>query len=113
MLKSLSDACFKAFQFHKGTIKLRYSACVCSDLDCFNSIKVRLNYLRALILHAKQSFNSIKVRLNSNVLARTPSSLVCFNSIKVRLNPGAPVASVLPFQFQFHKGTIKPIRTKT
>ena len=75
------------FQFHKGTIK----PVVCKELQ--------------MVL---QCFNSIKVRLNRNIRSFILQLDRRFNSIKVRLNPASSTDACEPKQFQFHKGTIKP-----
>ena len=56
-------------------------------------------------------FNSIKVRLNLSHILEGWGLLFNFNSIKVRLNQRMFPQCYSNFEFQFHKGTIKPLLT--
>mgnify|MGYP006876182752 FL=1 len=86
--EELADTFYK-FQFHKGTIKP-------------TSPEAGSNF--------HSDFNSIKVRLNLANLLLTLMVLLYFNSIKVRLNLSRETGTEQNNTFQFHKGTIKPLR---
>ena len=76
------------FQFHKGTIKPRWTDGTDALTPNFNSIKVRLNQVIVNMLYYwYHNFNSIKVRLNLKQ---------------------AGINAAFVNGFQFHKGTIKP-----
>ena len=107
-LRLLSDFNAYRFQFHKGTIKTRYLLMYeLRWLAYFNSIKVRLKLMSAVLatllgafqfhkgtiktcpyclsLKATEYFNSIKVRLKRCTQQNVRVCLINFNSIKVRL----------------------------
>ena len=84
-LKDFLNNELKLFQFHKGTIKTQQG-----QYQHFNSIKVRLKLIRPKRSAAMRShFNSIKVRLKQLTIMQTR----------------------WPSRFQFHKGTIKTLRS--
>ena len=57
------------FQFHKGAIGAFTISQAKAAVKCFNSIKVRLEYLKTLSFRGVVPyFNSIKVRLESQHL---------------------------------------------
>ena len=56
-------------------------------------------------------FNSIKVRLKPKIGGARKDLYADFNSIKVRLKPETGTAQESGRTFQFHKGTIKTVRT--
>ena len=59
----------------------------------------------------KPYFNSIKVRLEPEQLVDYLTRGVYFNSIKVRLEPSLCVEYPAIPPFQFHKGTIRTVRS--
>ena len=95
------------FQFHKGTIKTVHFLYLIILYFNFNSIKVRLKLISALLLTNLWYFNSIKVRLKPSSRTRHPSFCQDFNSIKVRLKRSCSIGIDRSKIFQFHKGTIK------
>ena len=56
------------------------------------------------------NFNSIKVRLDQSTLMKRLHTILYFNSIKVRLDQAQHRKLSDADEFQFHKGTIRPVR---
>ena len=79
------------FQFHKGTIKTEPQ----------NTIRTAQG----------THFNSIKVRLKRSLVIPIMVGISDFNSIKVRLKPFCTLMAKAGSLFQFHKGTIKTLRS--
>ena len=99
------------FQFHKGTIKPSGCSFGSGCSLYFNSIKVRLNLSISLyIILFVMNFNSIKVRLNHPYSDRCLYILVWFQFHKGTIKPirHRLIRKILLI-FQFHKGTIKPV----
>ena len=74
------------FQFHKGAIRTLVDRTPCTLDSYFNSIKVRLEHGKLVILHL--------------VIGN-------FNSIKVRLEQDLGQKENVATRFQFHKGAIR------
>ena len=76
------------FQFHKGAIRTLVDRTPCTLDSYFNSIKVRLEHGKLVILHL--------------VIGN-------FNSIKVRLELQTNAFTFIYMPFQFHKGAIRTL----
>ena len=91
MLLHLCFPLMLVFQFHKGTIRTQ-----------------RCSVTLTTLAH----FNSIKVQLEPALQTSSFTTLRNFNSIKVQLEPSAPSHQCpLSTVFQFHKGTIRTIKS--